>query len=722
MKRIIALLLSLLLCLSVISACSSEKVNISSTEKAILSALIDELKNTVTADVYAEALSRAQAVLEDKSATSAQVTGITDELLKLRNEYLNKTINFTDRGAEHLIKHAMGKADTESISLSEAGMVSELDLTYDPSNTEGLLPITNTTDFTYFRNLKKLILAGNEITDISGLLSLTKLTELNLSFNKIADISPISGLTSLKSLNISFNEITSLSSLFQVLPFLSSLDASSNPITSFENLKLCKTLETLVLDGYSFSSLDFLYGIETLDKLYLRRSSFSESVELKNLIYISYLDISDASGFRIDDVASLTNLKSLIAKNNKITDASFTSKMLNLTELDLSKNLLESFEFYGNVPALTKVNLSQNSLSNVVVVSYSALSDLDISQNELTNISFENLPALRKVNLSQNRLTTIDISSLSALEILDLSHNEITDTSFISSNTIKTMLIKNNYITSFSAVLPSLKILDISDNQDLSVTSLSMLVPLVSLDISGISTFENLSFLAPLINLKILKVDCSNATDKTLPSTLTSLEEVYIYGADDNSVSSLYGFTYLKKLEISGGTLVSPQIRGFRYLTHLTISEIPFSDLSGISDLEKLEDIYIKGATLENPLISNFPALKRLSLVSCGITSFSGITGLLSLTYFNASQNNPQSFIFAELPKLKYLDLSSCSIEHITDFYLPVTDCVIILNQNSLTELSGLVPLKKILILDISQNNITDYSALDGITVTKIIK
>ena len=66
--------------------------------------------------------------------------------------------------------------------------------------------------------------------------------------------------------------------------------------------------------------------------------------------------------------------------------------------------------------------------------------------------------------------------------------------------------------------------------------------------------------------------------------------------------------------------------------------------------------------------------------------------------------------------------MSECSIEYINDFYLSVTDCVIILRKNLLTELSGLVPLRKIRILDISQNNITDYSALESITVAKVIR
>lgn len=69
-----------------------------------------------------------------------------------------------------------------------------------------------------------------------------------------------------------------------------------------------------------------------------------------------------------------------------------------------------------------------------------------------------------------------------------------------------------------------------------------------------------------------MKTECLDSADKTLPTSLTLLEELYISGANDSTVSSISSFSSLKRLELSDVTLTSPQIRGFRYLTYLSLS------------------------------------------------------------------------------------------------------------------------------------------------------
>ncbi|MEG3895799.1 MULTISPECIES: leucine-rich repeat domain-containing protein [unclassified Microcoleus] len=56
-------------------------------------------------------------------------------------------------------------------------------------------------------SLGELYLVGEEISDITPLASLTKLTSLDLSFNKISDTIPLKSLTNLTSLSLWNNEI-----------------------------------------------------------------------------------------------------------------------------------------------------------------------------------------------------------------------------------------------------------------------------------------------------------------------------------------------------------------------------------------------------------------------------------------------------------------------------------------------------------------------------------
>jgi len=64
-----------------------------------------------------------------------------------------------------------------------------------------------------FKNLKRLNLYGNDLSDISFLEGLPRLTELSLTANQIIDISPLRGLTNLKVLYLTQNQISDVSPL-----------------------------------------------------------------------------------------------------------------------------------------------------------------------------------------------------------------------------------------------------------------------------------------------------------------------------------------------------------------------------------------------------------------------------------------------------------------------------------------------------------------------------
>jgi hypothetical protein len=72
-------------------------------------------------------------------------------------------------------------------------------------------------------------MSGNEISDVSALGNLTKLTELRASNNKITDIEALSGLVDLESLHIDSNNISDVSALSN-LTKLAVLTAKHNPI------------------------------------------------------------------------------------------------------------------------------------------------------------------------------------------------------------------------------------------------------------------------------------------------------------------------------------------------------------------------------------------------------------------------------------------------------------------------------------------------------------
>ena len=75
-------------------------------------------------------------------------------------------------------------------------------------------------------NLESLYLYGNQISDISALKNLTKLTHLEIDSNQIIDISALKGLTNLTYLSIGNNQISDISAL--------------KDMTNLEELYLCE--------------------------------------------------------------------------------------------------------------------------------------------------------------------------------------------------------------------------------------------------------------------------------------------------------------------------------------------------------------------------------------------------------------------------------------------------------------------------------------------------
>lgn len=104
--------------------------------------------------------------------------------------------------------------------------ITPADMQYLTRLSEGnITHIDGTTSFSlqglqYATNLTELMLQSNvstayygDITDVSPLAGLTKLTDLQLTGNRITDVTPLAGLTNLTQLGLAFNHIKDFSSL-----------------------------------------------------------------------------------------------------------------------------------------------------------------------------------------------------------------------------------------------------------------------------------------------------------------------------------------------------------------------------------------------------------------------------------------------------------------------------------------------------------------------------
>ena len=237
--------------------------------------------------------------------------------------------------------------------------------------------------FRTLKNLKILILgyrysALSQISDISFLKDLAKLTYLDLSYNHISDISFLKDLYNLTNLNLSYNHISDISCLKE-LRNLTNLNLDFNQISDISFLKELVNLTNLELKDAQISDISFLKELRNLTNLSLGANQISDISCLKELVNLTnlalgYNQISDISFLR-----DLKNLKTLYLSNNHISDISILKDHENLIKLDLRNNhlskfpeflLVSSMEITWNSDLLrhyNNVNLYNNPIENIPI-------------------------------------------------------------------------------------------------------------------------------------------------------------------------------------------------------------------------------------------------------------------------------------------------------------------------------------------------------------------
>ena len=177
---------------------------------------------------------------------------------------------------------------------------------------EGTVKIANLKGIEYCKNIEKLSLVNQRITNISPLTDLVKLEYLDLRNNAegnkvIEDITPLEKLTSLKTLNLNQSRIT-----------------NTKPLEKLVNL------EHLSLFGTKITTIDFVKNMPNLKYADLSYSRLKDISALANCKKLKTLKLEtnkkdDAQGNfeRIEDISSLSGLielRELTLGNNNIKD------------------------------------------------------------------------------------------------------------------------------------------------------------------------------------------------------------------------------------------------------------------------------------------------------------------------------------------------------------------------------------------------------------------
>ncbi|MBS7230323.1 leucine-rich repeat domain-containing protein [Flavobacterium psychroterrae] len=307
---------------------------------------------------------------------------------------------------------------------------------------------------------------------------------------------------------------------------------------------------------------------------------------------------------------------------------------------------------------------------------------------------FRDLQNLKYLNLSNTELREISfIQFLTELKYLNLSSNDISDLeNIISLRHLEYLNLFNNRISSlyFIQELKEIKTLILSNNNIGDVKPLSYLTNLISLDLSN-------NLLSDISSL----------------NKLNQLQELIL------SKNRIKGFPYIPNLS---------------NLNHLNLSSNGLEDIFGIENHLKIDKLNLSNNKIYNiRLLQDLSNLRYLYIHKNEIEDLTSIDDLYNLRVLNASNNQIRNFFFPNLKRLLKLFLSNNPLDYINleyneriiELYLNNTlikeldnfDILrnlrsLHLHNNQLYDIRFLFNLKKLLVLDLSSNNIEDISPL----------
>ena len=321
--------------------------------------------------------------------------------------YSAEAVNIPDANLRMMIEDALDKVSGETITKAEMKTLTSLTASKGVNDLEGLQFATNLTHLDlaaqYWSPEQHQWIHLNEISDLSPLVGLTKLTYINIpTDSNITDLSPLSDLSNLTELRLWNNNITDLSPLSGLIN-LRLLDVSSNDKLS--DLSPLSSLTNLTHLSLYFNNITDIAALSTLTNLKHLNLDYNNGIPditpLTNLTKLVLLGISGSNITDITPLSDLTNLTSLhLADNNNLTNISILAGLTNLWVLRLGNNNLTDITPLSGLINLRTLWLQRNNLTDITpLVDNPGFCDeatLNVRQNPLSTQSINtHIPILQ---------------------------------------------------------------------------------------------------------------------------------------------------------------------------------------------------------------------------------------------------------------------------------------------------------------------------------------
>jgi len=481
-------------------------------------------------------------------------------------------------------------------------------------------------------NIEQLSLSGLRISNIGFTLVLKKLTSFDGSETLIHDANPLSLLMQLQNIDLKGSLISDLS-FASKLDQLKYLNVENTPVSTVEPLSTLHQLEILKISNTAVEALRPLDSISSLKRIYWDSdNSIPENKKLRKERAIQFM--KDHPGtlviFESDELER--GWKNLEGRwKDAITEAAGLSE--NPTKEELHNVLrIESLTLVGGAvstlkPLLQLYNLKKLNLNGLITEDYSPIAslielvELDISNTAVDNIDFAtNLFNLQTLKAEHTEITSLQpLESLVNLEFVYVDYTGVDDVDAFKlrerspdclvvykSNVLMEwwQALSNNWKEYFTSkfLLSSpptaeqlhkilyLKSLEVTAKSQVSnITSLAMLSGLEVLKMSGLQ-ISNVTAVVQLQNLRELYITQMPVSDITFVSSLPKLETLDLENTSVEDLDPLENLRSLKILNISGTQVnnIKP-LRGLVQLKKLMLNNTSVKNLKHISDLSSLE-------------------------------------------------------------------------------------------------------------------------------------
>ncbi len=295
-----------------------------------------------------------------------------DEKIYQENLFFNiKTEQLTEKIRKYL--SGIG-VETDIIRQQELSKVKEIDLSQHFLNNREAIG-----GLKYITGLEVLNLSENELenSDIASLAEIKNLTRLDLSHNKITDVGVLKNNLKLQELDLSYNCLDTTDNKNSIMSLnrlskLQKLNLENNKINDISPISNLTDITDLNLNSNKItpSSIDSIVGLSALKKICLGyNDGLSDLSSFYSLQYITNLNYIDLSGISLSGqfqkkFPTSTNLQTLIISDSSLQDSDLMDilKFNNLTCLDISANSSLSEgglnSFFKSSTKLEDINLS----------------------------------------------------------------------------------------------------------------------------------------------------------------------------------------------------------------------------------------------------------------------------------------------------------------------------------------------------------------------------